>query len=146
MRQRFIFRAVLVAALASFPFSEAAVAQNGGDTVLISNSVAKVTKADYDAQLEKMPADLREGFGNDTRRVNELLSNLLVQKSMAARARATHLDAQPQVAARVALETELVLSRAEAEAVQAAAAAEFDADVAKYERRARELYLVDKER
>jgi len=122
-----------------------ALAQSA-DTVLLSNSVAKVTKADYDAQLAKMPPDIRDGFGNDARRVNELLSNMLVSKSLAAKARADKLDARPDVAARLALETDLLLGKIEAEAIQAVAGAEFDANIARYESRAREMYLVNKAR
>ena len=54
----------------------------------MSNSHAKVTRADYDAELLKLPPDLRDGFANNPRRVNELLQRMLVQKSLAAQARA----------------------------------------------------------
>ena len=136
-------RALLIVALALAPaFASAQFA----DPVLVSNSVAKVTKADYDAQLTKLPADMREGFGNDPRRVSELLSNMLVQRSLAARARAEKLDARPDVAARLALEVDMLLAKIEAETIEATAAAEFDANIARYEARAKEIYLIDKAR
>lgn len=134
-----LFSALALAAL----FAHAALAQSP-DTVLVSNSVAKVTKADYDAQLVKLSPDLREGFGNNARRVSDLLSNLLVQKSLAAKARADKLDARPDVAARLALEHDLLLATIEAETIRAAATAEFDANMARYESRAKEIYLIDK--
>ena len=138
-----VARSLAVAALALVPVL--AFAQFT-DPVLVSNSVAKVTKADYDAQLMKLPPDIREGFSNDPKRVGELLSNMLVQRSLAARARAEKLDARPDVAARLALETDLFLAKIEGEAIEAAAAAEFDAGIARYEARAKEIYLIDKAR
>ena len=114
------------------------------DTVLVSNSLAKVTRADYDAELLKLPPDLRDGFSNNPRRVYELLQRMLVQKSLAAEARKAGLDKRPDVKARLDIEVEKFLSSVQVEALDAAAAAEFNANIAKYEARARELYLVDK--
>lgn len=114
------------------------------DTVLLSNSYTKVTRADFDAELLRLPPDMREGFANDPRRVNDLLNRLLVQKSLAAQARAAKLDQRPDNAARLALETEKLLAAIEIDAIDAAAAAEFDANIARYEARAKELYLIDK--
>ena len=54
------------------------------------------------------------------------------------------LDKRPDVKARLDLEIEKFLSTVEIEAIDAAAVAEFNANIAKYEARARELYLVDK--
>jgi len=114
------------------------------DTVLISNSLASVTRREYDAELTKLPADMREGFGSNPRRVNDLLVRMLVQKSLATRAREAKLDAPPENAARIALEVDRLLAAMEVDAVERAAAAEFDSNLARYESRARELYLVDK--
>jgi peptidyl-prolyl cis-trans isomerase C len=132
---------VLAAALslASLPLS----AQTA-DTVLVSNSLATITRGEYDAELLKLPGDLREGFANNPRRVNELLQRMLVQKSLAAQARASGLEKRPDVKARLDLEVDKFLSTTQIEAIDAAAAAEFNANIGKYEARARELYLVDK--
>jgi hypothetical protein len=75
------------------------------DTVLVSNSLAKVTRAEYDAELLKLPPDLREGFANNPRRVFELLQRMLVQKSLAAQARNSGLDKRPDVKARLDFES-----------------------------------------
>lgn len=114
------------------------------DTVLVSNSLASITKAEYDAELLKLAPDLREGFANNPRRVFELLQRMLVQKSLAAEARSTGLDKRPDVKARLDFEIEKFLSQMQIEALDAAAVEEFNANIAKYEARARELYLVDK--
>jgi len=141
MPQYLISRWALLFALAITPLSLNA---QTADTVLVSNSLAKVTRAEYDAELLKLPGDLREGFANNPRRVYELLQRMLVQKSLAAQARNAGLDKRPDVKARLDLEVEKFLSAVEIEAVDAAAVAEFNANLARYEARARELYLVDK--
>mgnify|MGYP005609825391 CR=1 FL=1 len=56
-------------------WSAVVVAQPGPDeTVLVSNSLAKVTRADYEAELLKLAPDIRPGFAfasnaSDRRRV-----------------------------------------------------------------------------
>lgn len=114
------------------------------DTVLVSNSLANVTRREYDAEVSKLPAEIREGFANNPKRVNELLTRLLLQKSLAAKARAAKLDVNPDNAARIALEVDRQLATLEVEALDRAASREFDANIATYEARARELYLVNK--
>jgi len=141
MPQYRISRWALLFALAIAPLSLNA---QTADTVLVSKGLAKVTRAEYDAELLKLPGDLREGFANNPRRVYELLQRMLVQKSLAAQARNAGLDKRPDVKARLDLEVEKFLSAVEIEAVDAAAVAEFNANIARYEARARELYLVDK--
>ena len=147
MPQIRIARWALVLALSSAPFTllaQPAQPAQPPDTVLVSNSLAAVTRADYDAELLKLPADLREGFANNPRRVNELLQRMLVQKSLAAEARKAGLEKRPDVKARLDIEVEKFLSTIQIEALDAAATAEFNANIARFESRARELYLVDK--
>ena len=116
----------------------------GPDTVLISNSVTSVTRAEYDAELLKLPPDLRIGFPNNPRRVTDLLVRLLTQKTLAAQARAAKVDQDPVAKLRMELEVERILSQMMVERVEAQAEADFDANRAKFEVRAREAYLVDK--
>jgi peptidyl-prolyl cis-trans isomerase C len=116
------------------------------NTVLMSNSLASVTQAEYDAELLKLPADMREGFANNAKRVYDLLVRMLVQKSLAAQARAAKLDQRPDVATRLALEIDRFLAAIEVDTVEKAAIAEFDANIARQETRAREFYLIDKNR
>jgi peptidyl-prolyl cis-trans isomerase C len=139
-----IHRSTLALALALVAVVPVAGAQS--PVVLISNSLAQVTKGEYEAELLKLPPDMREGFANNPRRVNDLLVRILVQKSLAAQARAQKLDVRPDTAMRLALEVDRFLAAIELEAVEKAAAAEFDASIARQEVRARELYLVDKAR
>jgi peptidyl-prolyl cis-trans isomerase C len=121
-----------------------AFAQTPADTVLMSNSNARVTQAEFEAELLKLPIDLRAGFATNPRRVNDLLVRMLVQKSLAAQARAAKLDATPNAVLRIQLETDRLLAQVMAESLEAQAAAEFEANRAKYEARARDLYLIDR--
>lgn len=124
--------------------AQGATAAQSPDTVLTSNSFASVTRREYDAELTKLPADMREGFANNPKRVNDLLLRMLVQKSLAAKAREAKLDATPENAARIALEVDRLLAAIEIEQVERAAGREFDENIARYEARARESYLVNK--
>jgi peptidyl-prolyl cis-trans isomerase C len=117
---------------------------DAADTVLISNGVASVTRAEYDAELLKLPPDLRVGFANNPRRVTDLLVRMLVQKSLAAQAKAEKIDTTPNAVLRLRLEADRILSQIMVESIEAKAAAEFDANRAKYEVRARESFLIDK--
>lgn len=125
--------------------SGGAIAQSSPeDVVLVSNSLAKVTRADYDAELLKLPPEIRPGFANNARRVNDLLTRMLLQKSLAAQARAAKLDADPETARRLQLEADRLLSQFMVERIEAQAVAEFEANLKTYEARARELYTADR--
>jgi peptidyl-prolyl cis-trans isomerase C len=139
------FHGLLLALCAAMLFCVSALAQtNDAAIVLVSNSLAKVTKADYEAELLKLPADIRPGFANNQRRVNDLLSRMLLQKSLAAQARAAKLDTQPETALRLNQEIDRLLSQYMVESIEATAAAQFDARKTEFEPRARELYLADR--
>ena len=116
------------------------------DVVLMSNSHSKVTRGEYDAELLKLAPDLRVGFANNPRRVNDLLLRMLVQKSLAAQARTAKLDGTPEARVRMQLELDRLLAQLMVESVEAAASAEFDANRARYEARAREFYTIDRAR
>lgn len=140
------FRHVLYGVLLALAAGGAPAQPQPDSAILISNSYATVTRAEYDAELLRLPPDLREGFANNARRVNDLLLRMLVQKSLAAQARAAKIDTQGANPTRIALETDKFLSQLMIDSVEATAAAEFDANRAKFETRARELYLVDRNR
>jgi peptidyl-prolyl cis-trans isomerase C len=71
---------------------------------------------------------------------------MLVQKTMATQARVAKLDASPENAARLQLEIERFLAQLHIDSVEAAAAADFEANRAKFEARAREIFVVEKSR
>jgi peptidyl-prolyl cis-trans isomerase C len=134
--------------LALVLLSPGAIAQSGrgSDEVLVENSFAKVTRGDYEAELLRLPPDLRGGFANNGKRVYDLLTRLLLTKSLAAQARAAGLDKAPEVQPRLALEVDrlhagLQIARLEEEAGRA-----FDSRRPQLEARARELYLANRDK
>ncbi len=138
------FRALLAMAAVMLAGNALAQPAAGPDTVLASNAYAKVTRADYDAELLKLAPDLRPGFANSEKRINDLLLRMLLQKSLAAQAKASGLQSRPENVVRVQLEVDRFLAQLYVESVEAQAAAQFDADRANFDARARELYLVDR--
>ena len=128
---------ILVAGCASAQMS-------ADDPVLVENGPVKVYRSDYDAELQKVPADIRPGFANNQRRISEVLTRLLVQKSLAAQPETVALARTPQTAVRIRLEAERVLAQLRLEDVEKRAGADFDARRPQLESRARELYLAER--
>lgn len=138
--QRFASRALVALVLVA----PAAYAADGPGTVLIANGTATITRAEYDVELMKLPPDLREGFPNVPRRVTDLLTRMLIQKTLATQAKAAKVDQSPESKLRIEIEVERVLSQMMIENIEAKAAAEFDANRARFEVRARESFVMDK--
>lgn len=133
------FLAFAVATSAAF-----AADVNAPDTVLVSNSVTSISRAEYDAELLRLPPNLREGFNNNPRRVTDLLTRMLVAKTFATQAKAAKIDQTAQNKLRIQLDLDRLLSQFMIDDIEAKADAEFEANRAKYEVRAREAFLVDK--
>ena len=114
------------------------------DPVLVENGSVKVYRSDYEAELQKVPADIRAGFANNQRRISEVLTRLLVQKSLAAQPETASLARRPDTAVRIRLEAERVLAQLRLEDVEKRAAADFDGRRGQLEARARELYLTER--
>ena len=110
------------------------------DPVLVENGPVKVYRSDYEAELQKLPPDVRPGFANNQRRISELLTRLLVQKALAAQPETAALARTPQMVVRIRLENDRVLAQLRLEDVEKRAGAEFAA----LEPRARELYVVER--
>jgi peptidyl-prolyl cis-trans isomerase C len=118
---------------------------NAPETVLIRNNVTALTRADYDLELTRLPADARGGFGTDPNRVNGLLNRLLINKTMAAQARLAGIDKLPEAQQRIAWETERLLAGLYIERIEADAVKEFNARPG-IETAARERYAVEAEK
>jgi len=127
-------------------FSCAVLAAGSPDDVLVENSIAKLTRGDYEADLQRVPAEMRNTFASDPKRITAMLNNLLIAKTLAAEARRAGADRDPQVARRVGLESDRVLAQAQTRRIEEAAGAEFDAKQAEFLLKAREAYLVDKDK
>jgi peptidyl-prolyl cis-trans isomerase C len=115
----------------------------GPDEVLVENRWAKITRAEYETELLRLPPDARGGFALSAKRVTDLLTRMLVAKSLAIQARASDLYKDAEMQRRRALEIDrtdasLFIARVDAEAGKLA-----DARRAQFEARARELYTAD---
>jgi peptidyl-prolyl cis-trans isomerase C len=116
------------------------------DDVLVETSTVKLTRGDYEADLQRVPADMRNAFASDPSRLTKMLNNILVDKTLAAQARQAGVDRDPQVARIIALETDRILANMQLQRLDAAAGAEFDAKQADFLLKAREMYTVGKDK
>jgi peptidyl-prolyl cis-trans isomerase C len=119
-------------------------AQQNPDDVLAENAQTRLTRADYDADIQRLPAEMRAEFASDKQRLATYLTNLLVVKTLAADARKAGLENDPVLQRRVALEVDRALADMQLRRLEEAAGKEFDAKTAEYTLKAKELYLVDK--
>ena len=136
-------RVSLAVALAA---SFGVLAADGDDVVLIRRGDAAITRADFDLELQRLPEDARAELVNSERHVIELLDRLLVARELAAKARASKLDAGLKLEGLSTLEQERMLAAAWIASVNDAAGRDFDAKREAWERRAREIYLSDRAR
>ena len=134
----------LAAALAGIAATAVALAQSPIDPVLVENASVQIRRSDYERELERLPAELRAGFASNERRVSDLLRRLLIERTLAAQARAEKLPEKPEYAGRLAAETEKLIAQFKVAEVERNAGAEFDARRASFEARARELYVADR--
>jgi peptidyl-prolyl cis-trans isomerase C len=134
-------------ALGACWFAPLALGQaRGADEVLAANSFAKVTRGDYEAELLRLSPDLRAGFANSGKRVYDLISRLLLTKSLAAQARAAGLDKDPETQRRLALEIDRVQAGLQVAHIEEDAGLKFDSRLPQLEARARELYLANRDK
>ena len=130
--------------LAMLCAASAGAQSSADDRVLVENGPVKVYRSEYEAELQKVPADIRAGFANNQRRINELLTRLLVQKSLAAQPESAALARTPEIAVRIRLEAERVLAQLRLEDIEKRAGSEFDARRPQLESRAREVFLAER--
>src|SRR4029077_11918333 len=79
-----IFVSCLVAVIAAFTQAKAA---DLPPNVLAKNHWMELTRADYDAAIARVPEKLRFEFQASPKRLQALLNNMLVTKTLAAQAR-----------------------------------------------------------
>jgi peptidyl-prolyl cis-trans isomerase C len=102
----------------------------------------ELTRADYDAALGKVPEKLRWEFATSPKRIQDLLNGLLLNKTLAAQARA-HGVGSDAFAKGPADQSERALADAELKRIGDAAGRDFDARKKEFEAKAREIYLID---
>jgi len=117
---------------------------SGDDPVLVENSAVTIRRSDYQRELERLPPEVRPGFSNSEKRVNDLIRRMLIERTLAAQARAEKLETRPENAARFATELERLYAQLKVAEIEAVAAASFDAKRSQWEARAREIYQIDR--
>ena len=132
-------RCCLIAVLWTLPFGALA---DDGDIVLVRTPLVTLTKADYDAELQRLPPHLRQGFSTNAKRVTDLLNVILVNKTLAAQAIRDGLADDPEVRQSSAMDKTRVLAQRQLEAMEQKAGREFDA-LGDLTVAARERYVVD---
>lgn len=129
-------------AQAPTPASPGAGAQHPLDEVLAENAQTRLTRADYDADIQRLAPEMRDEFASDPTRLSAYLTNLLIVKTLAADARQAGLENDPLVQRRIALEADRALADVQLRRLEQAAGRDFDAKAGEYALKAKELYLV----
>ena len=111
------------------------------ETVLAKSPETVLTRGDWDADLQRIPADKRDAFASGPQRVQAVINSLLVSKTLAARARALGLDREPVIERRMAIESDRFLATQMIDKIESDARADFDRNMERNVARARELYL-----
>jgi len=109
--------------------------------VIAESARARVTVADYEAELDKLPPVARAEFAANYLRLTQFLDTLYTSRALAADARKAGLDRDPVIARQIAIQTDRMLAAARYAQIDAAAGALFDKSVDQYTARAREIYL-----
>ncbi|HQU50237.1 MAG TPA: peptidylprolyl isomerase [Casimicrobiaceae bacterium] len=124
----------------------AAAASLPPDAVLAERGPAKVTRADYELELTRLPPDLRGGFATSEKRVADLLTRMLVTKELAIEAEETGVAREPYNAARLAYELERAKAQLRVAQLEKEAGDAFERERANFEKRAREIYRTQPQR
>ena len=116
------------------------------DTVLAESDGIRITRADYDVELQRLPPNMRGGFATSERRVADLLTRMLLARKLAAQADSSGIMADPLMQARLAAETERFKAQVMILHIESEAAKRFDADRGRWDARARDVYLTETKR
>ena len=135
--------AIALVVVAFFPIT-ASQATDLPPDVLVQTDRLKITRAEFEAELANVPAGLRTEFAASGPRLSKVMNSLLETKTLALQARARGLDKDPDVQARIAVQTDRVLAMALSEKMESEAEAEFDRRRDEFLGRAREYYLTEK--
>jgi peptidyl-prolyl cis-trans isomerase C len=123
-----------------------AQARNADDEILAENASVKLTRADYETDLMRVPPEMRPEFAASPKRLTLMLNNLLIDKTLAKEARDAAVDRDPEIARRLALEVDRFLAQAMLGKIEHDAGAEFEKKSADFLAKAREIYVLNKEK
>jgi len=114
--------------------------------VLVQSSRVTITRSDFDADLANIPRDLQIEFAASGERLSKRMNAMLETKTLAFEARANGLDKDPAIQARIAQQIERVLALARNEQIEREAGEAFDRRRDDFLGRAREIYLLEREK
>jgi len=130
----------LVAAIAANGAAPVSTPATDPAAVIARQGDATVTFADVDAFAQRMAPKERPVFFNNPKRLEMLITNLLLQKQLAAEAEKAGLGNNPMVKAQIELATDDVLAKARMEKLRA------DVKVPDFNTLAHEDYIAHKEK
>jgi len=114
--------------------------------VLARNRWMELTRADYDAVVARVPEDMRFEFSTSPRRVQGVLNNLLVTKTLAAQARAHGTKPAASGGNGPGSDADKALAAGELQRIEADAGKAFDAQRPAFVAKAREIYELDRDK
>ena len=129
-----------IAACAMLLLAGAPATAIGPNEVIAESARARVTMADYEAELDKLSPAARAEFAANKLRLTQFLDTLYTSRVLAADARASGLDKDPLLARQIAIQVDRLLAAARYSQLEAAAVAQFDKSIDLYTARAREIY------
>jgi parvulin-like peptidyl-prolyl isomerase len=109
-------------------------------SVVASLGDVSVTTEDFDAELLRMPPELRTDFRTDPKRVAKVVENILVTRALATGAKANGIDRDAEAMREIQISAEKILARRERERIEASI------QVPDLGKRAEELYKTNRDR
>jgi len=110
------------------------------EQVLLESHQVKITSLDFEAEMERIPAEHRDEFLASKARIKKLLEGMLVNKTLAEQARKAGVDKEPLMQKRLELAADKLLSQ---EQVNRSVDS---LKLPNFEPRARELYKINTEK
>lgn len=110
---------------------------------VMESSRARVTLADFEAELAKLPPAQQAAFVGSRVRVVQILNNLYVNRILAAEARSLGLDQDPVLARQIEQQVEKMLAQARLDRFDKETRATLPGRTEQIEARAREVYAAN---
>lgn len=110
------------------------------EQVLLESNQVKITSLDFEAEIQRIPAEHRNEVLASKARIRKLLENLLIYKTLANQAHKEGIDNEPLMKKRLELAAEKMLSEAQMEHLVDSL------KLPNFEARAHELYKINAEK
>ena len=110
------------------------------EQILVESDQVRITDLDLEADLMRIPSELRAEVLSNKARIAKLLENMLINKTLAVQARNTGIDREPVMAKQIEMAADKLLAQEQINRVSKTIT------IPNFDTRARELYLVDIEK